>query len=170
MRIHIIGGPGSGKTYAAKRLAHALNMKCYDIDDIYWHKKDQDFTKKASEKERDLKVNKIAKLPCWIVEGAYTNDWVAPFVSRADIIVFITPHRILRAGRIMMRSLRRKSSKKRAESFFGLLDFIKWNHQYDARNLIRGKKLLKRLGKKANYFDTADKAIEYVIEQVKRAE
>ena len=32
-RIHITGGPGSGKTWLASRLARALDVPCYHLDD-----------------------------------------------------------------------------------------------------------------------------------------
>jgi adenylate kinase family enzyme len=35
-KILILGGPGSGKTYAAKIIAKYLNINSYSLDDIYW--------------------------------------------------------------------------------------------------------------------------------------
>lgn len=36
MRIHIIGGPGSGKTTLARRIASRLKIPFYEMDVIGW--------------------------------------------------------------------------------------------------------------------------------------
>jgi hypothetical protein len=35
-RIHIIGGPVSGKSYAALALSARLGVPAYDLDDLFW--------------------------------------------------------------------------------------------------------------------------------------
>ena len=35
-KIHITGGPGSGKSHIAKKLSHLYDIKSYDLDDLYW--------------------------------------------------------------------------------------------------------------------------------------
>jgi adenylate kinase family enzyme len=35
-KIHIVGGPGSGKSYIARRLSTLYNINSYDLDDIFW--------------------------------------------------------------------------------------------------------------------------------------
>ncbi len=163
-RIHIIGGPGSGKSYAARKLSSILNIKWYDLDDLYWHKKDKAFTKKTSEKQRNAEASKIAKKDSWIVEGAYTRKWVSPFVSKSDLIIILNPGTFTRAFRIAKRSLKRQFQKGRKESLAMFIELIRYNHQYDKRNLVRGEKLIKHLKKYAKYFNKADKAIKYILE------
>jgi adenylate kinase family enzyme len=37
MKLHIIGGPGSGKTYISNLISSQTNIKNYDLDDIFWN-------------------------------------------------------------------------------------------------------------------------------------
>ena len=52
-RIHIIGGPGSGKTYAARHLSDLLGFPRYDLDDWFWDNAAQSYGVRASDTERD---------------------------------------------------------------------------------------------------------------------
>lgn len=36
MKIHIIGGSGTGKTYLAKKLSEKFNIPHFDLDDLFW--------------------------------------------------------------------------------------------------------------------------------------
>jgi len=70
MRIHIVGGPGSGKTTLAKRLAASLAIPFYELDTIGW--------KGGVGAERPLDVhlvdiNHIAAQPAWVTEG---GSWI----------------------------------------------------------------------------------------------
>lgn len=39
MKIHIIGGPGSGKTFLAEKLSKELGISHLDLDDLQWDNK-----------------------------------------------------------------------------------------------------------------------------------
>lgn len=39
MKIHIIGGSGSGKTYLANRLSQEYKVEHYDLEDLQWDNK-----------------------------------------------------------------------------------------------------------------------------------
>lgn len=51
-KIHIIGGPGSGKTFSADKLSKMHNIPTYDLDDIFWDRATNDYRKRATEKVR----------------------------------------------------------------------------------------------------------------------
>jgi adenylate kinase family enzyme len=70
-RIHIIGGPGSGKSYAARHLSHRLGTPAYDLDELFWDRPAQSYSVQASELSRDGRLAAIAQEPTWIIEGVY---------------------------------------------------------------------------------------------------
>ena len=35
-KIHIIGGPGSGKTYLGDKISDLVDVECLHLDKIYW--------------------------------------------------------------------------------------------------------------------------------------
>ena len=43
MKIHIIGGPGSGKTYLAEKLSKELGIQHYDLDELQWDNKSDSY-------------------------------------------------------------------------------------------------------------------------------
>ncbi len=55
-RIHIIRGPGSGKSYAARHLSHLLFVPAYDLDDLFWDSAAQSYGMRASDADRDAKL------------------------------------------------------------------------------------------------------------------
>ena len=52
MKIHIVGGPGSGKTYLARKLSRELGILHYDLDDVQWAN-ESGYGKKRDTAERD---------------------------------------------------------------------------------------------------------------------
>lgn len=84
-RIHIVGGPGSGKTTLAKQLAGLLVVGAYELDSIA-------YTGGAGRK-RDLElrradVERLAQTHGWVTEGIYLW-WCEPLARGADLIVWL---------------------------------------------------------------------------------
>lgn len=46
-KIHIIGGSGSGKTYIADRISEKLDIKTYDLDELFWDNSADSYGTKA---------------------------------------------------------------------------------------------------------------------------
>src|SRR4051812_11565326 len=67
-RIHIIGGPGSGKTTLARRLSARLSVPAYDLDTIAY---ESGAGRKRPLDMRLTDVRRIAADPAWVIEGAY---------------------------------------------------------------------------------------------------
>lgn len=53
MKVHLIGGPGSGKSSIVQELSMRYNVPAYDLDDIYWDRDADGFCFRASDAERD---------------------------------------------------------------------------------------------------------------------
>lgn len=161
-KIHIVGGPSSGKSYAAKKLSLLLNIPFYDLDDIFWHDEDTDYTKVMPEKERDTKLKNIIKQNKWIIEGSF-GSWTDPSFKKADCIIIIKPNRYLRALRIAKRDIKAKLKiiNRKPESLKSFFKFLKWNHLYDKNNLLKLEEKLEKYNDKILYFKKADHMISY---------
>ena len=137
-KIHIIGGPGSGKSYIARKLSTLYNINAYDLDDIFWDRLTNDYGTKAREADRNTALSEILKKESWIIEGVYYR-WVSQAFKDADLIIIITASKWIRHWRISKRFIRRKfgifTSKKETLSDF--LELVKWNQKFDSDNLIR---------------------------------
>ena len=120
-RIHIIGGPGSGKSYAAKHLSTRLGIPAHDLDDLFWDSAAQSYGVRASDADRDAKLMSITAEDTWIVESVYYR-WLRPSFERADIIFVLRPNVFVRDWRILKRFVTRKlginPTKEKASSIF----------------------------------------------------
>jgi len=137
-RIHIIGGPGSGKSYAARHLSHRLGVPAYDLDDLFWDHAAESYSVRASDADRDAKLIAIAKEDAWVIEGVYYR-WLKPSFERADVIFVLHPNVFLRDLRIVKRFVSRKLGimPTKRESLLDFYRLIEWNHKYDSDNLKR---------------------------------
>lgn len=136
-KIHIVGGPGSGKTYSANKLEKEIGLLAYDLDKVFWDQTRESYVR-SSEQHRDEKLAKILSNDSWIVEGVYYK-WLANSFEDADIIIILNPSVYLRQWRIFKRFLYRKfvllDFKKETLSSF--IEMFLWNQKYDDDNMIR---------------------------------
>ena len=70
MKIHIIGGPGSGKSFLADRLSRQLGIPHYDLDDLQWDNA-AGYGTKPDPPERDALLSQILQKEAWVIEGDY---------------------------------------------------------------------------------------------------
>ena len=147
-KIHIIGGPGSGKSYIAKILSEQYSLPILDLDDIFWNNRSDTYGVKADADERDQALNAFLEQEGWIVEGVYYH-WLARSFKEADLIIALTPSVLIRDWRILKRFLKRRLGvipSKKKETFKGLRELITWNHRYDGNNLAQARKFVTDLG------------------------
>ena len=146
-RIHIIGGPGSGKSYVAAKLAERFGIIAHDLDDLFWDSTAPSYGVRADSSERDRQLAGIVSHDGWIIEGVY-YQWLAPSFDAADYIVALTPSVWVRHWRVVRRFLLRKFGRvpSKRESLADLWHLLRWSHAYDRDNLVRARKLIADLG------------------------
>lgn len=162
-RIHIIGGPGSGKSYAARHLSHRLGVPSYDLDDLFWDRAARSYGVRASEVDRDTRLAAITQQDAWVIEGVYYR-WLRPSFEQAEIIFVLSPSAYLRDWRILKRFVSRKLGivPSKRESLLDLYRLIQWNHKYDSDNLKRAVDFVRDFEHKLVACRCADDLVAYV--------
>ena len=84
-RVHIVGGPGSGKTTLAARLSRHLGVPVYDLDTVAY---EAGAGAKRVLDARRLDAERSAQAPGWITEGIYLW-WCEPLAERADRLIWL---------------------------------------------------------------------------------
>jgi len=151
-KIHIIGGPGSGKTSAGVALSQRFSLLHLDLDEIFWEREATTFGTKADPKVRDAALAEFIAQSAWIVEGVYVGNWVLPSFAAADSVIALRLTVFVRDWRYSTRWLKRKlglSPRKqhKRETLKGLWELCKYNHRYDRTNVPEARALLVNLGR-----------------------
>ena len=143
MKIHIIGGPGSGKTFLAEKLSKELGISHFDLDDLQWDNKSASYGVKRSPEERDRLLNDVLSHNDWIIEGVY-YAWCQQCFADADRIYVLNVPRYKYRYRIIRRFVRRKLGleKGKKENLKSLRELLKWADKYQKVNLVEISKLL----------------------------
>ena len=144
MKIHIIGGPGSGKTFLAEKLSKELGIPHYDLDDIQWDNSAKSYGTKRAPQERAVMLDKILQKDDWIIEGVY-YAWCGRCFEDADKIYLLNVPRRTYRYRIIRRFIRRKLGieKGKKETLKSLTALLKWADKFQRENLVEIKKILK---------------------------
>lgn len=150
-RIHVLGGPGSGKSYTAAQIATLFSIEAYDLDDLFWDRSALTYGVKADKEKRDQTLAALVMRDAWVIEGVYYK-WLAPSFERADLIIVLTPSVWLRDWRITKRFVLRilgKVPTKKKETLVSFFQLLQWNHTYETNELVPARALLAQLHKGA---------------------
>lgn len=121
-RIHIVGGPGSGKTRLAHQIGSHLGIEVHELDLIAFT--GPDYVQRM-QSERLADISMIANRPAWITEGLFIL-WTEPLLKCADIIVWLDN---VTWGRSMWRTVHRFVSLalREAKTRRGMEKFTRFN-------------------------------------------
>lgn len=124
-RIHLTGGPGSGKTTAARRIANGLSVPFHELDQILI-----DSDGDMERLRRENRAGVVADRDAWVSEGAYF-DWARPLLDRAEMVVWLDLPWSVACYRIFVRYL--KAELARENQYPGLRrlgTFWMWSYRY----------------------------------------
>lgn len=85
-RIHIVGGPGSGKTRLATRVAARLGAPIEHLDNVARIGGGSGPLRPPL--DRDRLAAEIASSDRWVTEGVHLG-WTCPLMERADVILWL---------------------------------------------------------------------------------
>ena len=166
-KIHILGGPGSGKTSAGVALSQRFGFPHLNLDEIFWEQEATTFGLKANPQVRDAALAEFIAQRAWVVEGAYVGQWLLPSFSAADVVIALRPAVLVRDWRYSMRWLKRKLRilprlQNKQETLRGLGDLYRYNHRYDRSNIPEAKALLAGLGRRLIEVRNLEQLMQYV--------
>lgn len=164
-RVHIIGGPGSGKTYLATALSMQTGIEPVSLDDFFWDNRSPVYNTRRPADERDRLLQEAIAKENWIVEGA-SHSWVESSFQKADIIILLNVPVWIRHYRIIKRYFCRKlglSESAYQESVKSLFHLLTWNQSYNYDNLKRARQSFCAYKDKLYEFSTADKALKMLM-------
>ncbi|MBW4081515.1 hypothetical protein [Paenibacillus sp. S150] len=131
IRIRIIGGCGSGKSYTARALSKRYGIPCYETDNFVWDRSAAN--RRNTPEARDAQCAETAALSSWIIEGVHYK-WGSESFRQADLIVLIRPNRLVQDLRVIRRFIKTRLGLEQGnykQSFRSLYEMLfKWNRDY----------------------------------------
>jgi|SRR6266851_2789790 len=121
LKIHILGGPGSGKTTLGECLSSRFHVPHYDLDQIGWKLNDM--------AEYIDTAFALAKQPGWVTENIGVI-WTDPLLYQADCIVLLEVSWPVVAWRILRRHISKSLAGTNPYPTKLLFHFLKDTRRY----------------------------------------
>ncbi|HEY3058471.1 MAG TPA: shikimate kinase [Chloroflexota bacterium] len=126
-RVHVIGGPGSGKTTLARQLAQRLDAPVFDLDEVAYAG-GAGMPRPLALRMADVAAS--AAGPAWITEGIYLW-WIDDLLRAADTIVWLDIPWRTAAWRICLRHVRATvAGTNRHPGLLKLVRFLGYTRRY----------------------------------------
>lgn len=138
-RILVIGCPGAGKTYFAKKLKDIINIPVVHMDNLYWH---QDKTS-ISQEELSEKLLPYLQKEEWIIDGNY-HDTLALRLKYASDVFFLNVTREECIEGILERIDQPRDDIPWVETKKDAAELIAWTLDYEERTKEKEEELLKQ--------------------------
>jgi adenylate kinase family enzyme len=149
MKIHIIGGSGTGKSYLANSLSEKYNIPHYDLDNLQWDNTANTYGVKMPVDKRNKLLKEILEKENWIIDGVYYK-WCLQCFEDADIIYILEVPRKIYRFRIIKRFIKRKLGieKGKKESLSSLKALLKWADKFQTVDIEEIKSVLQKYNNK----------------------
>lgn len=153
-RVHIVGGPGSGKTTLAGALALLIGTTAHGLDEIALSEDTAPgFRSKRALALREHDVRRLSEGGAWVTEGSYLW-WARPLFDRAQSIIWVDPPWSVAARRILTRHVRGYSADiRRARGLRARLRALRYPHLAHLVGFFRWS---------ARYYRSADEGLQPV--------
>lgn len=127
-RILVIGCPGSGKSYFAKRLGKLLSLPVVHMDNLYW-KKDKT---SISREELVEKLTPYLEKDAWIIDGNYHNTLKMRVKYATDVYFLDVPREECVQG-MLERIDQERDDIPWVETKEDAEELIAWTEDYEKR-------------------------------------
>lgn len=147
-KILIIGGICSGKTTLARKLSKELKAKNYELDNIFY--KRRDVHEREKPKLRNQKVKSILKKKKWIIEGFYFLPWTHSIYRQADMVIILNVKTSISKNRLIRRFIKRKlsfSNDNTNKKFKTMTKLIKYIDEYPKKYFLQQKETAEAFNK-----------------------
>ncbi|MCL2735964.1 MAG: hypothetical protein FWD75_04940 [Propionibacteriaceae bacterium] len=129
-RIILVGSGGSGKSWAAKRIARITGYRLFHLDKEFW----QAGWVMPSNEERVARQQAMIAGDTWIIDGNYDSSMAERFAA-ADLVIFLDINRIVCLVSAMLRAGKNRDDMPGGLKEPGMLskdsrDFYKWIWSY----------------------------------------
>jgi adenylate kinase family enzyme len=136
-RIHIFGGPASGKSTLARKLSAKLGLPYVELDAFFWDDDSEHYDIRRDPEKRDALLAEAAAKEAWVSEGVYWK-WCDAAFERAELILVLDLPLWLRQVRLWRRHLLRRLGIEKSlekDTLLGTLTTARWNRRWDRDNL-----------------------------------